>query len=117
MADTSGTFMGSCGCDPFPAPAEGAACPGCHPSMVLTCEEEAILGRMRLIKEQVHPIADRLHELHGHLSVSHGEHGSEWTELSAQLEDLRAQWREWSARLEDAIDKKLIALGHREPRV
>jgi hypothetical protein len=83
--------------------------------MVLSCEEEAILGRMRHIKEQVRPIADRLQELHGNMSASPSEHGSEWGQLSMQLEDLRGQWREWTDRLDAAIERKLIALGHREP--
>jgi predicted nuclease with TOPRIM domain len=83
--------------------------------MVLTCEEESILGRMRNIKEQVRPIADRLFELQGNVSARPQDSDSEWARLSAQLEDLRTQWKEWSERLEGAIERKLIALGHREP--
>jgi len=84
--------------------------------MILTCEEEAILGRMRELKEQVHPIAVRLRELQEQVSSPTGEPGSEWAALSTHLEDLRNQWTDWTAKLEAAIDRKLIALGHREPR-
>lgn len=116
MVESEVTFVESCGCNPFPGPEPGSVCTGCNPNMVLTCEEESILGRMRQIKDQVRPIADRLNELQGKVSGSPSGYDAEWAGLSAQLEDLRSQWREWTTRLEDAIERKLIALGHREPR-
>jgi len=115
MMESPITPVQSCGCDPFPGPEAGGVCPGCHPNMALTCEEESILGRMRHIKGQVRPIADRLQELQGNVSASPPDYDAEWDGLSAQLEDLRSQWKEWAAKLEGAIERKLIALGHREP--
>ncbi|MGB6064103.1 MAG: hypothetical protein WBG50_04810 [Desulfomonilaceae bacterium] len=108
MADQ--TSVAGCGCDPFPDP-KGGVCTACSPNEVLTCEEESILARMRGIKEEVRPIADKLRGIHNQVAQT-----SEWTELYGQLEALRRQWAEWEKKLEDAIEKKLIYLGHREPR-
>jgi hypothetical protein len=108
MADQTG-FVG-CGCDPFPTPRAGGGCTGCSPNEVLTCEEETILARMRGIKDEVRPIAHKLRDIHQQVGQT-----SEWTELYGQLESLRSQWEAWEKKLEDAIEKKLIHLGHREP--
>lgn len=107
MADQTG--IAGCGCDPFPTPQAGV-CTGCSPNEVLTCEEESILARMRGIKEEVRPIANKLRNIHQEVAQT-----SDWTELYGQLESLRRQWEEWEKKLEDAIEKKLIHLGHREP--
>jgi len=102
------TGFAGCGCDPFPTPVAG--CTGCSPNEALTCEEESILARMREIKEEVRPIANKLREIHQQVAQT-----SDWTELYGQLEALRRQWAEWEKKLEDAVEKKLIYLGHREP--
>lgn len=106
---TDETSIAGCNCDPFPTPQAGV-CTGCSPNEVLTCEEESILGQMRLIKDELRPIANKLRDIHQHVGQT-----SEWTELYGQLEGLRRQWEEWQKKLEDAIEKKLIHLGHREP--
>ena len=110
---------GGCACNPFPAPAAGQGCAGCSPNMILTCEEEAILTKMREIKAQVGPIADKLNGIQKDMGESVGEFGpadleSDWHALNDQLQELRNQWQNWQTRLEDAINKKLIILGHRE---
>ena len=109
-----------CGCDPFPAPAEGP-CAQCQPNMILTCEEEAILARMRKIKELARPVSERLNEIRLHEGTGlsgtlAAETDVELRSLLAQLEDQRARWKEWQEKLEDAIERKLIFLGHREPK-
>jgi hypothetical protein len=109
-----------CGCDRIPSFSEGENC-GCSPNVAFTCEEEAILGKMREVKSQVRLLADRMKELRetfgsdGGADSTEGE--SEWTQLSSQLEELRGQWKVWETRLDDAIERKLIMLGHREMRV
>lgn len=104
MADKMG-FV-ACGCDPFPIPPSG--CTGCSPNEVLTCEEESILAHMREIKEEVRPIANNLRDVNQ-------QAGQTWTELYGQLASLRSQWQAWQKKLEDAIERKLIYLGHHEP--
>lgn len=109
------------GCDPFTAAAQGDPCAPCQPHMALTFEEEAILAEMRLIKDLVRPITERLNEIRLHegtVGAVEAAAGTddEWKNLATQLEHLRAQWKEWQKRLEEAIEQKLIRLGHREPR-
>ncbi len=111
--------VGGCACDPFPAPATGQGCQGCSPNMILTCEEESILGKMREIKEKVAPLTNQLINIQKEMGESVGEFGpndleSDWHALNDQLQELRRQWQSWQARLENAINKKLILLGHRE---
>lgn len=103
-----------------PAGTEGQVCESCAPKLALTPEEEAILAKMREIKERVRPITAKLKEIRQTL----GEQGNggateadaEWKTLSAKLDALRSQWREWEEKLEGAIERKLILLGHREPK-
>jgi hypothetical protein len=121
MEEQTHNPVGACGCYPFPAPASGGACMGCSPNMILTCEEETVLKRMREIKDQVGPIAAKLKQIQGEMKVTAegaatNETESEWHMLTGQLEELRNQWRDWQILLESAIEKKLILLGHREPR-
>jgi len=109
-----------CGCNPFPAPDEGP-CAQCQPNMILTCEEEAILARMREIKELARPITERLSEIRlyertGSSSALAPEADVELKGLVAELKEQRARWKEWQRKLEDAIERKLIFLGHREPK-
>ncbi len=110
----------SCGCDPFTSPEMVEACGPCRANQALTCEEEAILTRMRAIKDQVRSISHRMKQLgtigSGEVSASSGgEHDAEWQELTSQLNDLRGKWSEWQGRLDEAIERKLILLGHRDP--
>ena len=92
----------------------------CSLKMALTYEEEAILEKLRNIKTKVRPIAQTLKEIEFRLSDRTGEDSSgvegEWTRLSDELSELRSAWHEWESRLEDAIERKWIILGHREPR-
>lgn len=106
-----------CGCSPFPAPTEGGMCAQCQPNNALTCEEESILAKMRDIKHEVRGITERLNAIQAALTggVTPEDKG-EWNGLFGRLEDLRTQWKEWQLRLEDAIERKLIFLGHREPK-
>ncbi len=106
VADQTGYV--SCGCYPFPIPPGGRGRTGCSPNEVLTCEEESILAHMRGIKGEVRPIANKLRDIDQQI-------GQTWTELYGQLASLRSQWEAWKKKLDDAIEKKLIYLGHREP--
>ncbi|MBM4328527.1 MAG: hypothetical protein FJ118_15350 [Deltaproteobacteria bacterium] len=113
--DTSG----ECACDPFPAPAEGVACAQCEPNNALSCDEEWVLGKMRAIKEQARGLTARMNEMHSRemAALSGGiapQDEAEWNRLSDELDRLRIQWVEWQERLEDAIERKLVFLGHRE---
>lgn len=118
MADEQETCGTACAqCNPFPASGDADLC---NPENVVTCEEESILARMRDIKAQLRPINRRLSEIQAYegASLSGGvstEEQAEWNELFGQLQELRNQWAEWERKLEDAIERKLIALGHRQP--
>ena len=108
-----------CGCDPFPGQKDSGICASCHPNMALTCEEEAILGKLREIKGQVRPITERMKEIQAHHAaiLSAGipsEEEAELNDLFTQLEMLRGLWNEWQIKLDAAIETKLILLGHRE---
>lgn len=121
MTEHTHEFAGTCSCDPFPAAQAGAGCAGCAPTMAVTCEEVAILKNMRSIKDEVRTINDRLRAVRNKLDGSASgddsfQHTGEWTDLTCQLDGLRTQWREWEQKLDEAIENKLIMLGHREPR-
>lgn len=109
-----------CGCDPFTSAEEVGTCGPCRPNQALTCEEEAILTRMREIKDQVRSISSRMKQLQTINDVepsgrSGQQDDSEWRELFSQLDELRGRWSQWQRRLDEAIERKLILLGHREP--
>lgn len=110
--------MEGCICEPYSPESRALGCEGCAPAMYVTCDEEEILAEMRNIKEQVRPISDRLRTIESgsDFRPAAEEHApsNEWTELKRQLEDLRSQWRNWEERLDEAIERKLIMLGHRE---
>lgn len=109
-----------CNCPETPIEyVEEATCASCAPKLALTPEEEAILSRMRAIKVEARPIAQRLKYIEQSLSSPVGSNSPddpEWVLLSTELTRLRAIWRDWEAKLEDAIERKLILLGHRPPR-
>jgi hypothetical protein len=106
-----------CGCDRIQPLAAGESC-GCSPNVAFTCEEEAILGKMREVKNQVKSLADKMKDLRESFapagSPGSAERESEWEHLSGQLEELRGQWKVWETKLDEAIERKLIVLGHRE---
>ena len=108
-----------CGCDPYSTQAEIESCGPCKPNQALTCEEETILAKMREVKVQARAVADRMKQI-GPLAREGRSEGSangeeaEWRELFHQLDELRNQWSQWQGRLEEAIERKLILLGHRE---
>jgi hypothetical protein len=117
MADKSEYTYMSCGREPETRSLPADQCDFCTPRVELTSEEEAILARMRAIKERVRPIAARLNELHDRFERPPGdetspETRSEWDELSVQLAEFRAQWNDWQAKLDQAIENKLVFLGH-----
>jgi DNA repair exonuclease SbcCD ATPase subunit len=119
MNEHTSNPAGGCACDPFPASVTDQGCAGCSPNMILTCEEEAILTKMREIKAQVAPIAEKLTSIQKDMGESVGgfspvDTESDWHALNDQLQELRNQWQNWQALLEEAINKKLILLGHRE---
>jgi hypothetical protein len=96
-------------------------CDVCAPKMYLTPQEEAILEQMRGVKEQARAVGAKLNGLQGQFAGDgDGAAGaypeSEWRELSGKLDELRCQWKGWEQKLDEAIEQKLIALGHREPR-
>jgi hypothetical protein len=95
-------------------------CDVCPSKEIVSGDEHAILGHMREIKEQVRRLTQRMNEIKAPegAAMTGGdgrEDRSEWNELFATLEDLRSQWSDWQRRLDEAIERKLIALGHREP--
>ncbi len=96
-------------------------CSVCAPKLALTVEEEYILSRMRAIKQQARPIAERLKEI-GRTAQEVTNHevpekkDAEWEELNRELDRLRGDWKEWENRLDKAIETKLVLLGHRQPR-
>jgi DNA repair exonuclease SbcCD ATPase subunit len=81
--------------------------------MVLTCKEEQILGKMRELKSDVRTITERLSEIKGRFTNGGTP---ELHSLSNRLDELRAEWRDWSAKLDEAIEHKLVMLGHRESK-
>lgn len=107
-----------CICEPHSPESRALGCEGCAPTMYVTCDEEEILAEMRGIKEQVRSISDRLKEIKSLSSFRTAEEelapSNEWSEMKRQLDDLRLQWRNWEERLDQAIERKLIILGHRE---
>jgi hypothetical protein len=118
MVSPDEPIMGECICEPYSPESRAVGCEGCAPTMYVSCDEEEILAEMRCIKEQVRPISSRLKEIES-LSDSRTAAGqlapsNEWTELKRQLDNLRSQWRNWEERLDRAIERKLIMLGHRE---
>jgi tetrahydromethanopterin S-methyltransferase subunit B len=108
-----------CGCELAPPLSEVEEC-GCTPNVALTCQEEAILAKMREVKDQVRSLTARMKELRESFDPNgapgSGEGESEWAQLTGQLEELRNQWKAWETKLDEAIERKLIILGHREMR-
>lgn len=94
-------------------------CESCAPKQAVTPDEEAALERMREVKKQVREVNERLREIKpfkGETTRSDAlEENAEWRELFSKLEDLRGRWAEWRAKLDEAIDRKMVALGHKEP--
>lgn len=118
MVNATDEVIAECGCNPVAPAAEGDVCGTCSPKLALSFEEEAVLGQMRALKDQVRPIADRMKQIREDLarSVDGDRAGlqSEWGELSGQLDSLRGQWKDWEVKLDEAIHRKLVMLGHRE---
>ncbi len=114
-------FNASCGCHPYVSSAENPTCAPCSPNMILTCEEEGILGKLREIKETARGVEEKLQKLGrsgGGFSVPEAEgHESELRQLSGELDELRTRWDDLSRRLEEAIERKWILLGHREASI
>lgn len=107
-----------CGCVPEVVP---PVCETCAPKMYLTPEEEAILARMRGLKEQVRTVTARLRTIKEQFAgedsgPAQTDAEREWKELRGLLKGFRHQWKEWEEKLDDAIEQKLIALGHRDPK-
>jgi hypothetical protein len=102
-----------CGCNRVDAPKmEGCAC---TPNQVLTCDEEVILSRMRSLKDQLRVLTEEMNNLQNRMGAGAGEQpNGELAKLSDQLNDLRTQWSDWQNKLEDAIERKWVLLGHRE---
>lgn len=97
------------------------ACGPCPSNEVLSEQESWILEEMGSIKEQVHPIADRLNQLEERiksptLHQTEDDRNAEWAKLEGQMAELRTGWRKWQTRLDEAIEQKLICLGHRAPK-
>jgi len=117
MAGESEYSYVACGCEPETREVPADACDVCTPRVTLTADEEAILARMRAIKERVRPISARLSELHERFERAPDEEASlearaEWAELSIKLSEFRTQWNDWQGKLDQAIENKLVFLGH-----
>ncbi len=85
----------------------------CRPKMYLTREEESILSELREIKQEVRLIMDKLKTVAAETTAAQGS--AELSDLSGRLETLRHAWNGWETRLDQAIEDKLIMLGHRQP--
>jgi hypothetical protein len=121
MTEVASHFPGACSCAPFPGPAEGDVCKPCSPNMTVTCEEVGILSHMRDMKHEARAVQAQLKDIRKTMekSVEHvtgSELAAEFEELSKQLETLRHNWREWEHKLQEAIERKLVLLGHREAK-
>lgn len=104
-------------CNPFAAVSEDDPRCGCGFKQYVTYEEESILARMREIKDQVRPVAKKLKEVQTYMGNSvELETSPEFAGIYAQLKELRREWKDWERKLEDAIERKLIMLGHRPER-
>ncbi len=105
-------------CQPHEASETEPSCVTCEPKLALSLDEEEILGRMREIKAQVREVSAGIQRLGIDVGQelpagASDEERSEWATLTDALSDLQATWREWRDKLEEATDRKLVALGHR----
>lgn len=118
MVNATDEVIAECGCNPVAPEAEGNVCGTCAPKLALSVEEEAVLGQMRVLKDQVRPITGKMKQIEDDLagSVTGDRTGLEaqWGELAKQLSVLRVEWKDWERKLDEAIHKKLVMLGHRE---
>jgi chromosome segregation ATPase len=99
---------------------DDAACGTCPSGEVVSSQEQWILEEMRSLKETMRPVADRLKTLEDRikdppLTDADNERNQEWAKLEGQMSDLRDEWQKWQERLDEAIQQKLVCLGHREP--
>jgi hypothetical protein len=103
-------------CNPFAVVSDDDPSCGCGLKDVVTREEEEILAKMREIKDQVRPVANKLREVQASMAQpASGETSSEFAGIYAQIEELRREWKDWEKKLEAAIERKMIMLGHRTP--
>jgi hypothetical protein len=94
-------------------------CSPCEPPTVFTVEEEVALEQMRKIRNEAAPVMDRMTEIRKkfkQLTLT-SEAMTEIKELQTRLEILREHWAGWQRELDEAMEKKLIKLGHKEPDV
>jgi hypothetical protein len=89
----------------------------CKSPGILTDEEASALERMREIRNQSTPIMNRLDEIKRNFEhiTPPSETISELNDLKLELDILREKWSEWQVKLDYAMTKKLIALGHITP--
>jgi hypothetical protein len=97
------------------------ACKTCPSNETVTEQESWILKEMRGLKDQMRPVAQRLFELEDRikkptLQETDDQRNAEWAKLEGQMADLRKEWQKWQERLDEAIEQKLICLGHIEPK-
>lgn len=109
-----------CGCFINDGSIASQVCCDCKPKMALTFEEQGILDQLRHIKSVARTTLADIKDIErrrfdqdksDRMSIE-----DEWLRLSQKLEELRTRWTEWSSRLNAATERKLIMLGHREPR-
>ncbi|MEI6134501.1 MAG: hypothetical protein WCP72_05980 [Desulfomonile sp.] len=109
-----------CGCLKHEGSIVSQDCCDCKPKMALTFEEQGILDQLRLIKSVARATLADIKDIElrrferdksDRMSIE-----DEWLRLSQKLEEIRSRWTEWSSRLDAATERKLIMLGHREPR-
>ncbi|MEJ2718173.1 MAG: hypothetical protein P8182_13720 [Deltaproteobacteria bacterium] len=95
-------------------------CESCLSNEILTHDEEGILSELREIKEAVRPLAKRLKVLEGRIKdpsrVVSDSALNEEAKLEEQMTQLRHEWDQWETKLDEAIEQKLICLGHHQPR-
>ncbi|MGC8602765.1 MAG: hypothetical protein ACP5VS_03650 [Desulfomonilaceae bacterium] len=111
----------NCGCGADGRVTSDDSCCDCRMKMALTYEEEAILQKLRGIKSVVRPLLKKIKGYETLRSSAAGANQAaieeEWVRLSQEFEGLRSAWNDLEIKLEKAIEKKWVSLGHHEPTV
>ncbi len=87
----------------------------CSPKQYLTCQEEAVLKQLKDVKEQARSVMDQMKEFTSDSNFPADAEKSKVRYLSERLDELRNRWSELEVKLDEAIEEKLVRLGHREP--
>lgn len=103
MAGQQDTLQSNACCGTPEQTQVSCSCPPCELKTYLTGEEEDILNDIRRVRRE----ADMLRASPAR---------ADGNDCEARTWELRREWKALREKLEDATERKLIALGHREPR-